>query len=860
MKKQSLVPRRVWLVLLLVVAALFLARPRAGHHLRDRAAESLSQALGRGVDVDSLHLRFLPRPGLALHNVAVRDDPRFGAEPMIRAREVIAWLRVTALLRGRIEISTLSLSDASLNLTRDQEGKWNLEQLIDRTARGSTAPTSSRRGKARPPFPYVEASEARINFKIGSEKTHFAFTNSEFALWQASENAWAMRLKARPMRTDANLTDTGTLWVNGLWERSAVLSQTPLQFSLEWKQAQIGQLSKLVYGADQGWRGSIALSGTARGTPESLKIAVDGSLDNFRRQEVLAGRDLRLASHCTALYSSTRESLSNLDCVAPAGGGLLELKGGASASASGRLFSSYHLWVVANKVAADSALVVARQTISTAPDDLVASGSLDAAVQVSRNESSDRAVIRGHGALQDLELRSAASGSEIAFGTVPFEVLPAQSDASMDQPAGRSRGAGRITRNAAARVAHPATGTPPRIEVGPVSFQLGSALPLEARASLSPLGYELSLRGTAGLKRLLEAAQVVRIKAPAVAAEGSLSLDASMAGTWKTVGWPRLVGTAHLRSVEAQIRGTNTPLEIRSATVVLGENAVRVDNLNAIAAGTTWHGSLEFPRPCPGLSSCRFQFALHTPELSGGALNRFLNPRLARNNWYRFLSLGKEQSPYLLEAHASGKIAVDKLVVGKTEGTHFTAGLRLDGGEVTLESLQGEILGGRTSGEWRANFIRRPPLYSGSGQFEDVSLAEVAELINDRWIDGTGSAEYRFQAAGATIDDLLSSAKLSANFKMSDGSFPHIVLTSDSGPLRVASFYGDLRLDAGEFSFPNAKLENSDGVYTLSGTASLDGGLDLKITDSRAGGFNLTGTLVKTRISPIQTAQASLKP
>ena len=74
------------------------------------------------------------------------------------------------------------------------------------------------------PFPYIEATRARINFKIGPEKTHFAFTDARFALWQESENSWGMRLKANPIRTDANLTDTGVINVTGMWQRVAGVS------------------------------------------------------------------------------------------------------------------------------------------------------------------------------------------------------------------------------------------------------------------------------------------------------------------------------------------------------------------------------------------------------------------------------------------------------------------------------------------------------------------------------------------------------------------------------------------------------------------------------------------------------------
>jgi len=105
-------------VVCILLLVLFVVRPRAGR-LRGRVSASIAQAVGRHVEIGSLHLRFFPRPGFSLDNLVVRDDPGFGAEPLLRAPDVTAWLRVGALLHGRIEIASLSLSDASLNLTRD---------------------------------------------------------------------------------------------------------------------------------------------------------------------------------------------------------------------------------------------------------------------------------------------------------------------------------------------------------------------------------------------------------------------------------------------------------------------------------------------------------------------------------------------------------------------------------------------------------------------------------------------------------------------------------------------------------------------------------------------------------------------
>ena len=78
--------------LVLVVAAVLLVlsvvRPGA-NGLRKRVVSSVGMALGRRVEVQWVKLRILPQPGFDLENFVVYDDPRFGAEPMLRAEEVI---------------------------------------------------------------------------------------------------------------------------------------------------------------------------------------------------------------------------------------------------------------------------------------------------------------------------------------------------------------------------------------------------------------------------------------------------------------------------------------------------------------------------------------------------------------------------------------------------------------------------------------------------------------------------------------------------------------------------------------------------------------------------------------------------
>jgi uncharacterized protein involved in outer membrane biogenesis len=253
---------------------------------------------------------------------------------------------------------------------------------------------------------------------------------------------------------------------------------------------------------------------------------------------------------------------------------------------------------------------------------------------------------------------------------------------------------------------------------------------------------------------------------------------------------------------------------------------------------------------------------LRTAELDAADLNDLVNPSAKKQSWYQFLSRGENQPPYFLQASAAGKIAVDKLVLGNSACTQLTADLDLHNGKLKLLNLKGQTLGGKTAGEWRADFSVWPPAYSGTGRFESVDLAAIAVLMHNPWIDGTAAATYEFKASGRRFQDLLDSANLSADFAIREGSFPHIALTSQSNGLRASSFSGKILLLDGQFSFPDAKLESSTGVYKVSGTVSLTGGLNLKMTGESVPGFGLSGTLLKTRVSsiPVTAAQAALKP
>lgn len=829
----------------LLVLGLFLARPGADR-LRTRIVHSISLALGRQVDVSSVTLRLLPQPGFELENFVVHDDPAFSAEPMLRADEVTAALRVSSLFRGRIEIARLSLTEPSLNLVRNSDGHWNLESLLERAAKTPVAPTSKARTEIRPGFPYIEADRGRINFKFGQEKKPYALTDADFGLWQDSENVWAMRLKAQPVRTDFNLSDTGLLTVNGTWQRAAALHATPLQFSLLWEKAQLGQASKLVYGNDQGWRGTIDFYATLQGTPGDLIFGTAASVEDFRRYDIPGGGALRLAAQCSGHYSTADQMLSRLACRAPVGDGAVTVAGNIAGLPGP---PTYDLAMSVHKMPMQALLGFARHAKKNIADDLVATGELDAEVQYLRAES-ESPVWTGSGETRGFHLNSVSTKTELALDKIPFTISSRQTAVPPLKMAGFQT-----------RVAVAQSPAETHVDIGPFNLALGRSLPAITRGWLSYSGYGLTLQGDAQVQRLLQIARTIGIPAPALAAEGIAKVDLQVAGGWRGFKAPSTSGRVQLRSIHAPVMGLNAPLEIASADLSLGPDEIKAQNITASLAKSTWRGSLSLPRQCTVPGQCPLTFDLRADEIATDQLAQLLNPQSHERAWYQFSTTSSPGIPYLRTLHAVGKLAADRLVVHKLVATGVSATTELEDGKLRLSDLRGNLLGGRHTGEWKADFTAKPPKYVGSGTIEHVALGQLADVMHDAWVTGTATANYQVATSGWSAPELLA-ANASLQVEAQDARLSHIALGNTTGPLLVHRFAGKFLIRNGRLEIQNGKLDTAGGIYLMNGTASFSRNLDLKLSREGSRGFSITGTLTEPHVTSLAMPEtrAALKP
>ena len=833
----------------MLVLALFLIRPGA-QRLRTRIVRSISLALGRPVDVGRVTLRLLPQPGFDLENFVVHEDPEFGAEPVLQSSDVVATVRVSSLLRGRLEIARLSLTEPSLNLVRNNEGRWNLEKLVERAASTAVAPTAKTSGEVRPGFPYIEADHGRINIKFGQEKKPYTLTEANFALWQDSENAWGVRLKAQPTRTDFNLSDTGRLAVDGSWQRSANLHETPVQFTMQWEGAQLGQVTKLTLGQDKGWRGAVRLSATLTGTPRDLQVSADGSIEDFRRYDISGDPALRLAASCSGRYSTTDHVLSALACRAPVGQGEIALNGSVAP-----IPGAYDLTMLVHGLPIQPLVEFARRVKKNVPTDIIATGKADAVVTLRRKPGTGvmAPVWQGGGEVLALNVRSPVTNTRIVLDKIPFTVSTG-GDLESNYVALNQR----ITRNRRPAIAGRNDAL---VEVGPFNLALGRPANAAVRGQFTRSGYDFLVQGDAEVQRLLEVARTIGLPAPQPAANGEARISLHVGGAWAGFAAPAVTGTAQLKSVHARVRGLNKPVEIVSASIELTPSTAEVRKVIAAVAGNTCRGSVTIPRQCDTPRACVIRFDLHADDFVTDNLSSLVNTVPGKQPWYRFLSAAQPK-PYLASIHAVGKLTAGRVVIHNLAANRVSAEVELEQGRLLFSNLRAEVLGGRHAGEWQVDFTVNPPAYRGHGTLEKVALGQVAEAMHDPWITGTVNVEYRAATLGWTRAELFSHADAGFQLEARDGSLPHLTLAGESTPLRVNRFTGQLLLRAGKFAIESGKLQTPGGIYQMSGTASLGRVLDIKLARDGARGFNITGTLNQPRVTLSTTpeTQAALKP
>ena len=768
----------------------------------------------------------LPRPSFVLTDLIVEEDPAYGAEPVLHANTVTASIWLLPLWRGRLEINRISVDEASLNLVHTPAGQWNLDSFLRTPA---TRPDSSRAARSIP-FPYMEATNSRINIKNGVEKLPFSIVNADLSFWQDDPGVWRVRLRGQPARTDVSLDlpDMGILRLEGNLRRASADQPIAVHADLDWQEAQLGQLSRLLLGSDEGWRGDLTgelhIDGTAVAAQVTSRLRASG----VHRAEFAPASPLDFDATCNLLYRYSGRGIENLLCDSPIGDGRVRLTGAVPGGDA-----TPHLTLEMDRVPAQVGLDALRT---------VRNG-LDPSFGV-----------------------SGAISGQITYAPVPAAIAPPQS-ARQPKAAPRTQAAkpqGPLTGSltvTSLRLTSDGLSKPlqiPKITIDPapgepaaltssVPLLAGAPVPLTITARLSLAGYQLSVRGNAALPRLREMSHAAGF--PGVSALDSIdgqpaSIDMSAGGPWLPsivpVTQPAAASTETpavpasplfvLRTAD-HITGTLTlhdsiwksgflanPVQVATATLHL-ENGARWDPIAFTYGPVKGTATLEVPLECESADPCPPKFSLHFGTLDAAELQAAI--------------LGARQSGTLISSliarlrpsapawpHLEGTVRADTLVLNPVTLTDATATLRILTTGAEIAGFDAALLGGRIHADGSITSAGKPA-YKLKGEFTRLDAPQVGQLLgmtwSGSWLDGTGELEL----SGFTDKDLATSAKGTLHFDWRKGSVTSVAdLEPPPALAKFDRWTADAEIANGAITLKQNQVFHGPRKQSVSGSAA----------------------------------------
>jgi uncharacterized protein involved in outer membrane biogenesis len=117
------------LILLVVVGVGIFAATFDVNRYHGLIQSELQQRLGRQVTLGEMHLGIVP-PRFRVQDIAIADDSAFNSQiPFVQAKELDAAVKLMPLLQKNIEIDSLNLQRPSVELIKNQQGKWNFSSI-----------------------------------------------------------------------------------------------------------------------------------------------------------------------------------------------------------------------------------------------------------------------------------------------------------------------------------------------------------------------------------------------------------------------------------------------------------------------------------------------------------------------------------------------------------------------------------------------------------------------------------------------------------------------------------------------------------------------------------------------------------
>ena len=805
------------LLLVLTLAAWLIPSFLSAERYRRRLQAALERKLMRPVAFGALSYRMLPRPGFSIYNVVVKDDPRFGAEPFARVERIDCDLRWRSLWRSKLDFAALHLVGPTFNVVRSVEGEWNVENLLRQSGVALPSEVSPASDLQRGDID-LEASDARLNFKLGTDKKPFAVTDVEARLRiERVRHLVRFRLAGNPVRTDVALATPGKLELSGAWTPGWDLDG-PLDATLRARGSLLYNWLPLLTGRNPEIYGVLDLDARLTGSLRSLKIEAQGSLNQLHRWESLPpSGSLTVSFSVRGSFDRNRGKAEFESLDALLADSRLHLTGSIEKIPAS---PEVDLVIALERSRLEDLLALGRR-VSGLSGSLGASGRVDGLLTIQGPWNARR--YGGFVLAREVQLH-APSG--------PFSV--SDLNVKIDDQEARLAPA-RITLS-------------PRVELGVEGWLGSSGQAAKGRGSSV---YDLLISSkAASLHDLVGFARGVGVRAvQEFEAEGGVNLRLHLTGAAWPPAAPALVGSAELRGVRLLVPGVTEPIGLTEGHVQVNGDHILADPLVGVIGASTFIGRLEHQ----GDHSRPWMFNLRASRLSleDGSLwfdvlgHRAPLPLLARIPGLSSLAARRTAGASLFGAlSAQGTFATPTVTYRSLAVTDFRTFAEISGRKIRLSKASFRAAGGRGHGSLEVNLSESPGRISADATLDGAKVQALANTFPAplRSARGLLSGNGRFQTHGLTRQEFAANLRGEATVRLrsvSLGGFDPLSaaaravswgeLDPGRGDVVLRSATAFLQIGDGRVTLSHYPVEISGALLRLSGSCAFDGTLDVNV-------------------------------
>jgi hypothetical protein len=644
----------------------------------DRVRVGLENALHRKVRIGDVHFDLFTGPGFSVNDVLIEEDPAFGVEPIASVNKLTARVGLTSLWTGKLEFSSLTLEEPSVNLSKEGEGPWNLVRMLQQSPLQAGGGT----GSSKPPrLPQIYVRSGRINFKFGNTKSAFYLTNADADLSPsgADGSSFELSFEGEPARTDTTAQSFGMIRGRGRWQ-SNPNKPGELNLTLELAKSNIGEMTRLLKGRDFGLHGMVASRAELQGPLSDLTVKGQLQFADVHRWDAMPaarGGEWRLNYEGKANWQAETLDLS----------------------ASTKLNPGVP---IDSRLRAHGLLTSPRLATTFTLDGLPAAGIVEVLRHIGAQIPAGLEV--------DGKLHGVLGYSTVAGVQGQFEVRQASLKSGKSPELRLDSAECRLERD--------------RLFILPstVALKDRQVATVEAELGLTGSDLRLQIRG--------QGVEVAALQSSAATLfpEASIPwIETLQGGTWSG-GFsyvqhpeqkPSWTGAFDLRNAVAKVPGVADPVRLQAALVELQADQLAIRRMKASTGKLAFEGDYRFDAESDNLH--RVKLAAASAELA--EVERLFAPVLQRKQGFlaRTLRIGGAELPaWLRNRKVDGTLRIGKLVAGLSTLENVRARVVWDGTQVKLEEVRSTLEGGELTANANVDLSGSEPKYKVRAKVQNI--------------------------------------------------------------------------------------------------------------------------------------------